>query len=151
MLWPGPSYLCVFLSITNNKQYETSISDPTSQNTFSQMGMNITLSRCLNITVRALIRNVYIRDEIKRGFINCTFQKYYSGDQIKKKRTGCTYSMYGEKIGAYRVLVGKTEERVYFYHLGVGGRIILKWISKKCDRAWTELIRLRIRTDGRLF
>jgi hypothetical protein len=36
-----------------------------------------------------------------------------------------------EKIGTYKVFVWNSEERVYFYYLGVGGRIILKWISKK--------------------
>jgi hypothetical protein len=39
--------------------------------------------------------------------------------------------MFLEKIAAFRVFVGKSEERVYFYYLGVVGRIILKWISKK--------------------
>jgi len=44
--------------------------------------------------------------------------------------------------------VVKSEERIYFYYFGVGGRIIFKWISKKRDRALTGLFRLRIGTDG---
>ena len=47
--------------------------------------------------------------------------------------------MYVEKISAYRVFVGKSEEMVYFYYFGVGGRIIFKCISKKRDMALTVL------------
>jgi hypothetical protein len=35
--------------------------------------------------------------------------------------------------------------------LGVAGKIILKYIFKKLDGAWTGLIWLRIRTGGWLF
>jgi hypothetical protein len=34
---------------------------------------------------------------------------YYSGDQIKKHEMGGARRTYGEKIGAYRFLVGKPE------------------------------------------
>jgi hypothetical protein len=44
---------------------------------------------------------------------------------------------YGERRGAYR-------------DLGLDGRIILNWIFKKWDRAWTGLIWLRIGTGGGL-
>ena len=61
---------------------------------------------------------------------------------------GHVCSLYVKKICAYRVFVGKSEERVCFYYFGVCGRIIFKWISKKRYRALTGLFRLRIGTDG---
>jgi len=36
--------------------------------------------------------------------------------------------VYGEGRGAYRVLVGKLEERALLEDLGINGRVILKWI-----------------------
>jgi hypothetical protein len=37
--------------------------------------------------------------------------KYHSGDQIKKTEMGRTCGTYGERRGAYSVLVGKLEGR----------------------------------------
>ena len=37
--------------------------------------------------------------------------KYNSGDQIKRTDMGRACNTYGERIGAYRVLVGKPEGR----------------------------------------
>jgi len=37
----------------------------------------------------------------------------------------------GEKIGVYRVLVGKPEGKNHFGDPGVDGRIILRWIFRK--------------------
>jgi hypothetical protein len=56
----------------------------------------------------------------------------------------------GKRMCAYRVLVGKPEEREQLEDLSIDGRIILKWIFKKWEGTWTGLIWLRIRTRGGL-
>ena len=38
-----------------------------------------------------------------------------------------------ETSDAYRILVGKPEERDHLEDPGIGGRIILKWIFYTCD------------------
>jgi hypothetical protein len=49
---------------------------------------------------------------IEKGALCSIFlTKYYSGDQIKKAEMGRSYSTCRESRGAYRVLVGKPEER----------------------------------------
>jgi hypothetical protein len=43
----------------------------------------------------------------------------------------------------------KLKERIHLQDLGVDGRIILRWISKRWDgEAWTGLIWFRIGTGG---
>ena len=55
----------------------------------------------------------------------------------------------GEGRGVYRVLVGKPEGRNHWGDLGVDGRIILGWISRKWDMCiWTGLGWPRIETGG---
>jgi hypothetical protein len=47
-------------------------------------------------------------------------------------------------------LWGDVRERVHLEDLGVGGRIILKWVVRKWDGGTTGLIWLRIGTGGGL-
>ena len=52
----------------------------------------------------------------------------------------------GEKRGVYRKLVGKPEGKNHWGDLGVGGWILLGWISRRWDVGmWTGL---RIETGG---
>jgi hypothetical protein len=39
----------------------------------------------------------------------------------------------GEGRGVYRVFVGNLRERDHLGDLGLDGRIILRWIFRKCD------------------
>ena len=53
----------------------------------------------------------------------------------------------GERRDVYRVLVGKLRERNYLVDPGIDGRIILRWIFRKCDvGVWTGSSWLRIGT-----
>jgi hypothetical protein len=65
---------------------------------------------------------------------------------------GGACSKYGEKIGAYRILVGRPEEGDNLGDPGLDGRIILKWIFKTWDVevASIGLSWLRIGTGGGL-
>jgi hypothetical protein len=55
----------------------------------------------------------------------------------------------GDRIGTYRVWVGRPDGKNHLEDLGVDGRIILKWTFKTWDReAWTVLLWLRIGIVG---
>ena len=47
-------------------------------------------------------------------------------------------------------MVGRPEEKKFTEDPKVDGRIILRWIFRKLDEAWTGLIWLVIGTDGGL-
>jgi len=55
----------------------------------------------------------------------------------------------GERRGVYRVWRGNLGERDHLGGLGVGGRIILRWIIRKWDVVvWTGSSWLRVGTGG---
>ena len=70
-------------------------------------------------------------------------------DKIEKNEMGWACGAYGRGEGVYRVLVGKPEGRNHWGDLGVDGRIILGWISRRWDVCiWTGLGWPRIETVG---
>jgi hypothetical protein len=48
---------------------------------------------------------------------------------------GRACTMYGERRGGYGVLVGNLVERYHLEDPSIDGRIILRWIFRKCDGA----------------
>lgn len=57
-------------------------------------------------------------------------------------------ALMGDKRTAFRIFVGKPEERDHHEDLDIGGMIILKWISViKNWVVWTALMWLRIATS----
>jgi hypothetical protein len=58
------------------------------------------------------------------GLWSVLLTKYNLGDQIKKTEMGWTYSTYGERIGAYAVLVGNMREIDHLQDAGLDGRLI---------------------------
>ena len=70
------------------------------------------------------------------------------GDQIERNEIGGTCITYGGEERCLRVLVGKPEGKNHLEVPDVDGRIILKWIFRKLDGAWTGLNCLRIGTGG---
>jgi hypothetical protein len=75
--------------------------------------------------------------------------QYCSGVKIKKNEMGGACSVYGERRGVYRVLVGNMREGDSLGDPGVDGKIILRWIFRKWDvGVWTGSSWLRTGTGG---
>jgi hypothetical protein len=72
------------------------------------------------------------------------------GDHIKKNEMGRVCGAYGRQERCIQGFGGgDLMERDHLEDLGIDGRIILKWISKKWDgEAWTGLIWLTVGTGG---
>jgi hypothetical protein len=71
------------------------------------------------------------------SFMICTHHSILFG-RSNRKEMGGACSMYGGRRGVYRVLVGKPKGRRPFEtprrrDQDVDGRIILRWIFRKCD------------------
>jgi len=58
------------------------------------------------------------------------------------------YHVWGRDEVYRRFRWGNLRERDHLEDRGVDGSIILRWISRKWDGIWTELIRLMIKTGG---
>jgi hypothetical protein len=54
----------------------------------------------------------------------------------------------GERIGVYKVLIGKPEGKNHLEDPGVDGRIILRWIFRKWDVGSIDRIDLAQDTDS---
>ena len=74
---------------------------------------------------------------------------YFSGGKIENEMGGAC-SAYGVREEAYTGFWwGNLSERDHFGYPGVDGRVILRWIIRKCDVGlWTGSSWLRIRTGG---
>jgi len=98
------------------------------------------------------------KDEVKwewRRLHNEVLNDLYSSPHIvrvikwRRMRLAGHVARMGEERGMYRVLVGKPEGRNHWGDLGVDGRIILGWISRRWDVGiWTGFGWPRIETGG---
>jgi hypothetical protein len=77
------------------------------------------------------------------------FIKYCSVDQIYKNEMGGECGTYGgEERYIQRLGVGKLRVRDHLEDPGVDGKIILRWIFRKWEGAWTGSSWVRIGSGG---
>ena len=100
--------------------------------------------RQLRVFENRVLRRIFgpKRVEVKREWIklhneelNDLFSSPNIGRVIKSRRMRRAWHVarMGDRIGVYRVLVGKPEERDHLEDPGLYGRIILSWTSRKWD------------------
>ena len=71
------------------------------------------------------------------------------GDKIEKNEFGGVCSTYGGGEACTGFWWGNLRERDQWGHIDIDGRIILRWIFRKCDvEVWNGLSWLRIGTGG---
>ena len=70
---------------------------------------------------------------IMKSLMICDPTKHYSGDEIEKNEMDRACSTNGEKRDLYGDLVGKPDVKKLIRKQGVVGRIILRWIYRKCN------------------
>jgi len=116
--------------------------------------------RRLRVFENRVLRKIFgpKRDEVTREWRKLHKEELndrYSSPSIvkviksRRMRLAGDIACMGERIGVYRVLVGKPEERDHLEDPGVNGRIILRWIFRKWNVGeWTGLSCLRIGTGG---
>jgi len=84
-----------------------------------------------------------------RSLMICTPTQYCSGDQIQKNEVGVSCSTWGRAEVYTGFWWRNLRYRDYLEDPGIDGKIILRWIIRKCDvRTWTGLIWPRIGTVG---
>jgi hypothetical protein len=71
------------------------------------------------------------------------------GDKLEKNEMGGTCSVWGRREACTGFWYGNLRERGHWGDQGMDGRIILRWIFRKCDVVvWTGLRWLRIEIFG---